>query len=224
MKYIDYKEKVDNILENVHEFHERFYDGMIFSGPSLYFHKVALKDVNLKDFDRTLESTYAVLTSWGMHRMGSRGSKMNDFDKFKTSIILLRKDIDQAKKMRLENIESIDFSVIERIFKNINIMKSETILVGNSKVMAHLLPHLIPPVDRNYTLKYIKGSTSIKNGKDEEWQLLKEMLINFFNPIAADADFLKLASSWIKKNEIYSWDTSIPKVIDNLIIGSFEKK
>jgi hypothetical protein len=33
-----------------------------------------------RQFDRFAESTYAMLAAWGMHRMGSGGSKMREFD------------------------------------------------------------------------------------------------------------------------------------------------
>lgn len=222
-KIIDYKLKIRNIIENAEKYHKNFNDGAVFTGPSLYFHRKALKIDNSKDLERSVENIYAVLVSWGMHRMGKKGSKMNDFDKFKESINSVVDDIYKARKMRLEDINSIDFDIIENIFKNINVMESKTILVGNSKVMAHLLPNLIPPVDRNYTLRYMMGNTNIVNGKETEWKLFKGLIINFFNPIASDPVFLELSKKWMKEGEKYKWDTSIPKIIDNLIIGSFKE-
>ena len=41
--------------------------------------------------------------------------------------------------------------------------------MGNSKVLAHLLPNLIPPVDREYTLTFLFRNKQVTNGLNEEW-------------------------------------------------------
>lgn len=86
--------------------------------------------------------------------------------------------------------------------------------------MAHLLPNLIPPIDRQYTMIYLKGNKNINNGKEKEWKLFKGLIINFFNPIAADKSFLKYSKELLKNKSKYEWDTSIPKIIDNIIVGA----
>ena len=93
-------------------------------------------------------------------------------------------------------------------------------LVGNSKVMAHLLPHIVPPIDRAYTLTYLQGHTSIKNELDYEWSLMKEIISDFFFPIAKNDAFVRLSADWIKKQDKYPWDTSPLKIIDNLVIAA----
>ena len=41
-----------------------------------------------------------------------------------------------------------------------------TLLVANSKALHHLLPGLIPPIDRNYTLRFfVAAPTSIGPGR-----------------------------------------------------------
>ncbi|MCM8796687.1 MAG: hypothetical protein NC923_02235 [Candidatus Omnitrophica bacterium] len=222
MKSDAYSRKIKDIIKNAAKYHEAFYNNYktgIFAGPALYFHRKSIEKLGAKDFEKYIEYIYATLVAWGMHRMGEKGAKMQDFETFLKSILPLMDDIKKARMMRLERKDSIDYKVIENIFKNINVMKSKTRLVGNSKVMAHLLPDLIPPVDRNYTLKYLKESISINNKIDKEWNLLKDLLDNFFNPIATNSQFLKKARKWLKNQARYIWDTSIPKIIDNLIIG-----
>ena len=57
---------------------------------------------------------------------------------------------------------------------------------------------------------------------------MREIIENFFIPIAKDSNFDSKANGWIKKQSEFPWDTSILKVIDNLVIGigliSKEKK
>jgi hypothetical protein len=43
---------------------------------------------------------------------------------------------------------------------------------------------------------------------------------DFFIPIAMDPVFQEKAAEWIADQEQFPWDTSVFKVIDNLIIGS----
>ena len=98
-------------------------------------------------------------------------------------------------------------------------MASGTSLVGNSKVMAHLLPNLIPPVDREYTLKFLFGKNTIKNAIESEWLTLEQILNDFFYPILYSQRFQTKAREWLADSRWKSWDTSETKIIDNLIVG-----
>jgi hypothetical protein len=62
--------------------HAAYYENETFGGPSLYFQVQSLNAARERNFDRFCECTYAMLASWGMHRMGSRGSKMREFGDF----------------------------------------------------------------------------------------------------------------------------------------------
>jgi hypothetical protein len=49
---------------------------------------------------------------------------------------------------------------------------------------------------------------------------MKEIISQFFIPVACDTTFYPKAEEWMKRNEDYPWDTSVLKVVDNLVIGS----
>lgn len=213
---------VKNIIKNAEKYHKNFYKKDTFTGPSLYFHLKSIGSINSKDFDRYLEYIYATLVSWGMHKMGPKGPKMVNFEDFKLSIDKIKNEIIEARKLKLEKLKNEDFKIIKKIFDSIVIMKNKAILVGTSKVMAHLIPNLIPPVDREYTLRYF-GMPSIPQNKDKQYKKFEKLLKEAFYPIASDPKFLKLTKEWKEDNK-YKWDTSIPKIIDNLIVGSFDKK
>jgi len=83
-----------------------------------------------------------------------------------------------------------------------------------------MLPNVIPPIDREYTLRFLHGNTNIRNDLEGEWLLMKEIISQFFIPLASDAAFRLKAEQWIKRSEDYPWDTSVLKVVDNLVIGS----
>lgn len=99
-------------------------------------------------------------------------------------------------------------------------MASGTSLVGNSKVMHHMVPNIVPPIDREYTLRYLRGNTNIKNDLYYEWQLMREIISEFFIPVASDKEFESKAKDWMARQNDYPWDTSILKIVDNLVIGS----
>jgi hypothetical protein len=175
--------------------------------------------INSPNFELYLEFIYATLASWGMHRMGKGGPKMQSFDIFKNSIMEIREQIEQAREIKYQNMKDADWELLKEVFCNINVMASGTRLVGNSKVMAHMIPNIVPPIDREYTLRYLKGNTNIRNGIDFEWNLMREIIENFFIPVAKNTDFIIKANNWMANQSQYPWDTSIFKIIDNLIIG-----
>lgn len=215
-----YQEKITDILSNAEKYHVAFYAAETFRGPSLYFHRCSLEARHSDDFNLYLEYIYATLASWGMHRMGKGGSKMRSFEIFKKSAETIRDKITQAENIDYQYITEPDWRLLEEIFKGIKIMASGTSIVGNSKVMAHMIPNIVPPIDREYTLKYLRGNTNIKNGLNYEWTLMKEIISDFFIPVACNKQFIAQARHWISNQSKYPWDTSIFKVIDNLIIGA----
>jgi hypothetical protein len=214
---------VQDIVANAAQYHEKYYAVKNFGGPSLYFHLRALEMAG-KDYDRCLEYIYAVLTSWGMHRMGSGGSKMQPFEIFQASMLRLREPIALAKLIRHEAVTEEDWAVLREIFAGIRVMASETRIVGNSKVMAHLLPNIVPPIDREYTLKFLKGNGMIRNGIDHEWPLMRRIIEGFFIPVARDKGFRNQAELWMADQDRYPWDTSLLKVVDNLVIGAMKAR
>ena len=215
-----YHDKVRIILANADKYHQAYYKAETFRGPSLYFHQRSLETRKSKETLTHLEYIYATLASWGMHRMGKGGSKMQRFDTFRKSIELLKDEIAEAQNFDFREMNGHKWALLKDIFKGINVMASGTILVGNSKVMHHMLPNVVPPIDREYTLWYLRGNKNIKNDLDYEWQLMKGIVSDFFIPVASDREFESKAGNWMARQDEYPWDTSVLKIVDNLVIGS----
>jgi hypothetical protein len=213
----DYEQRILELVTHAEQNHEAFYRDSTFHGPSLYFHRRALE--TNADFGLRLERVYATLVAWGMHRMGTGGSKMLPFDDFQRSMTPLEGRISEAAGIKAGKIGDSDWDNIEYIFCHIKVMKSATSIVGNSKVMAHLLPNIVPPIDREYTLRLLIGSTNIVNNLEKEWQLMREILSRFFIPVSVDSVIQLAAKRWMADQSSFPWDTSVPKIIDNLIIG-----
>jgi hypothetical protein len=212
-------EKVSDLLNNAEDYHAAYYRAETFGGPSLHFHRRSLEMRRSGDFLLFLEFVYATLVSWGMHRMGG-GPQMVSFDDFRKSVEPLREEIAKADRIDYRKMADSDWSLVKDLFCKIKVMASGTTIVGNSKVLAHLLPNIVPPVDREYTLDYLLGNGNIKNGIEAEWQLLRAIIEGFFIPVATNSEFLRKAENWIANQQQYPWDTSVLKVIDNLVIGT----
>lgn len=217
-----FSNQVNDILSNASKYHDAYYESETFSGPSLYFHRQSIASICSSDWEQYLEYIFATLSAWGMHRMGKGGSKMNEFETFIKSVTFLKKEILLARSLNYKNLNAREWETIRHIFYGINVMASKTSLVGNSKVMAHLLPNLVPPIDRRYTLKYLYNNTNIKNDLAKEWSKMKCILSEFFYPLVCDVSLEKKLIMWNTSQDKYRWDTSPLKIIDNLIIGSFK--
>jgi hypothetical protein len=215
-----YDDKIRQVLENAEIYHDAYYKAEVFRGPSLYFHERALATRNDPASLTHLEYVYATLASWGMHRMGPGGSKMQSFRVLFQSVQDLHGRIAEAQTFDFREMTDVKWAVLREIFCRIKVMASGTTLVGNSKVMHHMLPNVIPPIDREYTLSLLRGNTTIRNDLEAEWLLMKEIISEFFIPVGSDTTFHSKAVQWMERNADFPWDTSVLKVVDNLVIGS----
>lgn len=221
---IDLAPKVTQVLCNLGSFHRQYYAVKTFGGPSLHFHRRALGLLGRVPPSAHAELIYGVLASWGMHRMGTGGSKMLPFDVFEKSVSAIRPRLAAGRKIRPAGMGESDWALLEEVFKTIKVMQSNTSIVGNSKVMAHLMPNAIAPVDREYTLKFLFGTGNITNDIDKEWVLFRKIHEEFFYPVVNSNGFAKQAGKWIVNQTRWPWDTSELKVADNLVIGAMKGK
>jgi hypothetical protein len=214
-------ERVEELIRYFEEFVEHFNNTPLFSGPSLYFHKKVisiLSRIGLQEAigdNLFLEYLYATLASWGLHRMGDTNTKLVDFENFKGSIQSNRDEILKLKDERITHLDS-NTSItgnLGTLIENLKIGEGETKLIFNSKTLHHLLPNLIPPIDRQYTLLFFYNSTG------------PPYIENCFSEIYPK--FVEIALS--RKGEILKtvgvgFHTSETKVVDNAIVGYVLKK
>lgn len=166
----------------------------------------------LFDDELFFEYLYATLTSWGLHRMGKRKTKLVDFDVFirsiqaqKSIIIPLQnKNILSISKEELHNVVEKLWEILENIKASISAVK----LVANSKTLHHILPELIPPIDRQYTLRFFRNSKELKH--DE--QIFREIYPHFH--------YIGLKNKSVIQPLIGTgFHTSVTKLIDNALVG-----
>jgi len=223
------QENINDLIENKSNF-VRFSQGIeeMFNGPSAYFYLQSIKTIkenNYKELfsnDHFIEYLYATLACWGMHRM-DRKTRMTEFKTFKDSILKNKELFIELSKEKLRevDIEKIREKIL-KIFRTLNLMSRENApkLVANSKMIHFLLPNLAPPMDKGNVIYFFYGKDRInKKGKTvKSTPTIKnegEVFVNILREFQKIANKLDLSEKDLKNK----WDTSIPKLIDNAIIG-----
>lgn len=220
---------------------------MFRKGPCIHFHVRTinkLKDL-LNQYDSYLhvcnnleyaELLYATLTAWGMNPIGGRIDRnrlkanevgLQNFCVFQTTLKEL--DVVTLDHLKENKLAEVDYSQLEGLKKHVKmiydflaekrVMKSTRAIVGVSKVLHHLLPHLLMPVDTEHILKllnklkdndYRPPSTNNFDTFEAYWRCIK---VSWY--ICKEK---KLSSASIETEE-YPMNTSTPKIIDNALIG-----
>lgn len=194
--------------------------------PGNYLYNLLLEKRDKIDMfsDEYLELVYTTLIAWNMN---GRGAKLNDFELFKKSIRECRSNIENLKKYKLETLNDEDkkevLSKVNILFKDLDLVgdswtgnKIKSKIVTFSKTLHFLLPELIVPIDRKYTLNFFYGNFDVPTDTDK----LKndEKQIELFDELYDK--FCEIISVYnLKEYKDNKWNLNIPKIVDNAIIG-----
>src|SRR3990172_3237798 len=104
--------------------------------------------------ERFQQSLYTTLRLW---RIGKRGSKLVPFGKFMDA---LRKRCDELSGLERDKLdENLQVEVataqLWKLVETLGIVANMNTLVAGSKCLHHLLPDLVPPMDREYTQTFL---------------------------------------------------------------------
>lgn len=161
--------------------------------------------INLLSQRRFKELVYATLTAFNMNQ---RAAKLVDFEKLSINFDSVKIELNELANKKIENLNSNELekilSQIEYVFKKINIMQGKSQIVGISKTLHFLLPNLVMPIDRKYTMDFIYGTNKYYTNKDKEWIIFDNIFKHFY-----------FISQKMKNN----YKGSVPKLIDDAIIG-----
>lgn len=213
-------QRVRELIENFDGCCDSFDGANLFTGPSAYFHSktVALLRQHASVTDAVLdesflESVYATLTAWGMHRMGPGNTRIVDFPVFVESVRSLQRPIQELSAHTLLGLTPDDVECVGKqlwaIIAELKIGPGSTKIVAGSKVLHHLLPELIPPIDRQYTIRFFFHHKSMNQGDQIAF---REMYPRFY-------EIGNRCSEKIKARIGQGMNTSTCKVIDNSIVG-----
>lgn len=166
--------------------------------------------VHDNDFKQQIVDT---LKAWHMNQ---RGAILEQFNVISESIEDCEEYIIELYDYKLSEMDISALYKIKDIlfllFRDLKVMKSKRRIVGNSKTMHFLLPNLVMPIDGNYTMPVIYGRNKLSTTISDEFDDLF-YIMRVFHEISLTHK-LKLSDY-----DTSRWNTSIPKIIDNAIIG-----
>ena len=172
----------------------------------------------IDSYDFVVEHVGYTLVAWGMEGQEAElPSRAEFFRRIKK-----QKDI----LVELEQYSIADLScskVVDKVCNAILDMKlSETNsqVVAGAKALHHLLPNLLPPIDRRYTGNFFKlNHTHYSNKAQDGLEIVLDNFAQIYGILEKQhcKDYL---SSLVCKTD---WATSETKLIDNAIIGYVKK-
>jgi hypothetical protein len=221
-----FDERFQDLISNFADYVSAFEASQAFPGPSLYFHERAIERRRqhltvhaLLEDKLFLEYVYAVLPAWGMHRMGRQKAKVGDF----TTIVAALKEMTPALEelwpfriTRLSLREAHNVAVTAwDVIAHIKVSTSQTQIVAGSKFLHHLLPDLIPPIDRRNTFVFFAGYGAAPSDQPR--------LLSWFPQLAAIGTQCQgPISEAIERGGFMA--TGEAKIIDNAIMGFLQKR
>jgi len=214
------QKRVESLIKHFDEYVEVFNQRNLFTGPSVYFHNKTLEILrrHKKPSDALLDDLffdylYATLTSWGLHRMGPGLAKLTELEDVKESFRKMKEQITVLECFEITNIQEGNIASITsdlwEVLANTRVSVSQTKIVANSKALHHILPELMPPIDREYTLRFFYNNTNLNQGDEVAF---KE-IYPYFHKIASACKDKIMSHIGVGMN------TSQTKVIDNAIVG-----
>lgn len=147
-----------------------------FPGPSLYFHLRAIERRrehhnarSLLDDNLFLEYVYAVLPAWGMHRMGPQAAKVSDFSQITAALKESIPVLEQLWPLSITTLSGNEShqaaALVWDVIARIKVSTSRTQIVAGSKFLHHVLPDLVPPIDRQYTFSFFTGQKMVPSDR-----------------------------------------------------------
>jgi hypothetical protein len=169
---------------------------------------------SLLNDDEIYQLIIDTLRAWNMDQ---RGAILTTVDNFKQSVESVRRNLIKLSKYKIYLINIVDLEddiipLFKDIFWDLEVMESLSRLVGVSKALHFLLPDLVMPIDNKYTKNYFGFSSSLGT----EWDRFGDVLLN----VCHITSQLSLTQNDV---DGIGWNTSVPKLIDNAIIGFYNE-
>ena len=204
-----------------------------FGGPCVYFHRACLEEGRRQFLsERHIELLYATLTAWGMHRMGDAEktkAKLTDWEVFYDSLSTQVKALQPFRRLTLMHLTEKEYSEavssLQLCYRKLRLSISGATIVANSKALYHLLPDLIPPIDRQYTIRFFnhlpdkwRGGNgrfrvvTLPSGHDAQFSLFQSICVRVKR--LADRVDPALLEAELRQHEV-----TAPKAIDNAIVS-----
>jgi hypothetical protein len=225
---------VDRFLADQQRYFSGSHDQFLaFGGPCVYFHEQCLL-AGAEEFlsFRHIEMLYATLTAWGMHRMGDADkakTRLMNWLPFHTSLATQTEGLQQFKSLKMSELSESEYSAailrLKTHYAALKLSVSDATIVVNSKAFHHLFPELIPPIDRQYTVRFFTQPPERwldSAGKFRTIQLPKALDEQFHLFCSTCLAIKQLASQVdpdLLRVERENSQVSTPKALDNAIVN-----
>lgn len=196
------KSKLKKCLNHTNKFY-RPYD------PGLFLYKLLMNFSGEFLSDNHIELVYTALIAWNMN---SRGAKLCGYKKFRNRLLKESNLLQELRSLYIEKLSNEEFvkvfKKIKKLFSSFEISDTKTQLISFSKTLHFLLPNLIMPIDRKYTLKFFYNRNNI-NYNTQFYDFCEiHKILHCVSLRYNLADYLD-----------QNWNRNIPKIFDNAIIG-----
>jgi len=145
--------------------------------------------------------------------MGRSSTKLRDLPEIKASLRAQLPRIELLQDIRLASIPVAEFPPVLReiwiTLDALTVSVADVKIVANSKVLHHILPELVPPIDRTYTYNLFYGRNMLSISERDAF---KEILTRLHRVVLAQKALLQSAVG-------AGWYSSETKVIDNAVVG-----
>ena len=150
--------------------------------------------------------------------MNSRGAKLSPYEEFKRSIIQNWQKILELRGHSLSEANDREFEELlkklRELFDSLELTASgKPKLVTFSKALHFMLPDLAVPMDRTYTLRFFFGSSAVDLRSFDPFEAALREFRSFSTAHPELAGYVDQVSN-----------PSIPKILDNIIIGWMRQK
>ena len=145
--------------------------------------------------------------------MGKGNTKLRELSVIKESVRSQSAAIKALQDMSLLELSPSEVlqicGVLWQFLSKLTVSIADARIVANSKVIHHLLPRLLPPIDRTYTFNFFYNRNMLSISEEVAFT---EMYSRFYQVGLANKETI---SSLVGT----CWNTSQSKVIDNAIVG-----
>lgn len=215
-------ERVEALIDRFSECVDIFERSEAFPGPSVYFHEKAIQRrrahpdaVSALDDQCLHEYIYAVLPSWGMHRMGRQAAKVGPLAPIVHGLVVHTDVLADLWDLRITELDAGQANDVATaawdVIAAMRVSMSGTQIVAGSKWLHHLLPDLIPPIDRQYTFRFFTGQKSVAYGDRQAFLTWLPLFAEIGRACANEIHDVLRRGGFMATGEA--------KVIDNAIMG-----
>jgi hypothetical protein len=157
--------------------------------------------------DRFTELLHSTLQAWGI---GRRGSRLAPLDAFRQALSDRAPELAQLDQLTLEDpsLEIFEVTkVLDRLVQKLGVVDNQARIVAGTKTLHHLLPDLVPPMDRAWTGAFFGWRLDPQNHQTE---IFGRAFSGLYGVAVATRPSRLVGAGW---------RTSLTKILDNAVIG-----